>query len=53
MVAAGLLAASSPLPLVALVAFLSGAARSVGLTGYTTMAFSDVPPERMSHANVL
>jgi hypothetical protein len=38
---------------VVLVALLSGVARSVGLTGYTTLGLSDVPPELMRDANAL
>jgi EmrB/QacA subfamily drug resistance transporter len=51
--AAGLLTAGTPLAVVALVALLSGVARSVGLTGYTTLGFSDVPPGQMRDANAL
>src|SRR3954463_8663934 len=51
-VAAGLLTAETPV-VVALVAVLSGVARSVGLTGYTTLGLSDVPPELMRDANAL
>jgi EmrB/QacA subfamily drug resistance transporter len=52
-VACGLLTAGTPLPLIAAVAILSGAARSTGLTAYSTMAFSDVPPDQMRDANTL
>jgi MFS family permease len=52
-VAAGLLTAATPVVVVALVAVLSGVARSVGLTGYTTLGLSDVPPELMRDANAL
>jgi MFS family permease len=52
-VAAGLLTAETPVVVVALVAALSGVARSVGLTGYTTLGLSDVPPELMRDANAL
>jgi hypothetical protein len=38
---------------VALLAVLSGVARSVGLTGYTTLGLSDVPQELMRDANAL
>jgi EmrB/QacA subfamily drug resistance transporter len=51
--AAGLLTAGTPLIVIALLALLSGVARSVGLTGYTTLGFSDVPPDQMRDANVL
>jgi hypothetical protein len=52
-IAAGLLTADTPVAVVALVAMLSGVARSVGLTGYTTLGLSDVPPELMRDANAL
>ena len=51
--AAGLLTADTPLVVVVLVALLSGVARSIGLTGYTTLGLSDVPPELMRDANAL
>ena len=51
--AAGLLTADTPLAVVVLVAVLSGVARSVGLTGYTTLGLSDVPAELMRDANAL
>jgi EmrB/QacA subfamily drug resistance transporter len=52
-VGAGLLTADTPLVVIALVALLSGVARSVGLTGYSTLAFGDVPPEQMRDANAM
>jgi EmrB/QacA subfamily drug resistance transporter len=52
-VAAGLVTAGTPLFVIALVALLSGVARSVGLTGYTTLGFSDVPADQMRDANAL
>jgi MFS family permease len=51
--AAGVLTADTPLVVVVSVALLSGVARSVGLTGYTTLGLSDVPPEQMRDANAL
>ena len=51
--ACGFLTASTPVVVIALLAFLSGVARSVGLTGYTTLGFSDVPPDQMRDANAL
>jgi MFS family permease len=51
--AAGLLTRGTPLVVIAIVALLSGIARSVGLTGYTTLGFSDVAPEQMRDANAL
>jgi EmrB/QacA subfamily drug resistance transporter len=53
MVAAGFFTASTPLVVIALVALLSGMGRSVALTGYSTIGFSDVPPEQMPDANAL
>lgn len=53
MVAAGLFSAGTPLVVIALVAVLSGVGRSVGMTGYTTIAFSDTPPEQLRDANTL
>jgi MFS family permease len=50
---AGLLTAATPLPVMGALVVLSGAARSTGLTAYSTMAFSDVPPDRMRDANTL
>ena len=49
----GLLTASTPLAAIALVSLISGAARSVSMTGYTTLALSDVPPPQMRPANAL
>ncbi|WP_406173741.1 hypothetical protein [Streptomyces sp. NBC_00996] len=39
--------------MIALVAMLGGVARSVGLSGYATIAFSETPQERLSDANAL
>jgi hypothetical protein len=52
-VACGLLTAGTPIPAIAALAVISGAARSTGMTVYSTMAFSDVPPDRMRDANTL
>jgi hypothetical protein len=52
-VAAALFTADTPIAVIALVALLSGVARSVGLTGYSTLGFGDVPPEQMRDANAL
>ena len=48
-----LLTADTPLVLICLVVGLSGVFRSIGLTGYNTMAYSDVPEEQMRDANTL
>ncbi len=53
MVAAGLFTAATPLVVIALVAMLGGVGRSVGMTGYTTIAFSDTPPAQIRDANTL
>ena len=53
MVATAFMTASTPLALIAGVLLLSGVARSVGATGYTTIAFTDVPAEQMRDANTL
>jgi EmrB/QacA subfamily drug resistance transporter len=48
-----LLTASTPLFVIAAVVLVSGAARSVGLTSYNAMAFSEIPPEQLRDANTL
>jgi EmrB/QacA subfamily drug resistance transporter len=48
-----LLKASTPLVAIALLTLISGAARSVSLTGYSTLALSDVPSPQMRAANAL
>jgi EmrB/QacA subfamily drug resistance transporter len=53
MVGCAFLTAGTPLWLIATLAVISGAARSLGLTGYSTLAFADIPPERMRDANTL
>jgi MFS family permease len=53
MVGCAFLTAGTPLWLIGALAVVSGAARSVGLTGYSTLAFADIPQERMRHANAL
>jgi EmrB/QacA subfamily drug resistance transporter len=52
-IACGLLTASTPLVAIALLTLISGAARSVSMTGYTTLALSDVPAPQMRPANAL
>ncbi len=47
------LTSGTPLWLIGALVTLSGAARSVGLTGYNTLAFADVPADRMRDANTL
>ncbi|MCW2526234.1 MAG: major facilitator superfamily 1, partial [Pseudonocardiales bacterium] len=53
MVGIGFLTRSTPLIVLIVLVTFSGAARSAGLSGYITIAFSEVPPERMSAANAL
>jgi len=52
-VGCALLTASTPVVAIALLALVSGAARSVSMTGYTTLALSDVPLTQMRAANAL
>ena len=44
---------STSVVVLALILLLSGAARSVGATGYSTVIYSDVPQAEMRHANTL
>jgi hypothetical protein len=53
MVLAGLFTAATPLVIIAVVSVLNGVGRSVGLTGYSTIVFSDTPPEQIRDANTL
>ena len=53
MVLCGLIGAHTPLPALAALLVVSGAARSVGFTAYTTIAFADIEPEAMRHANTI
>jgi EmrB/QacA subfamily drug resistance transporter len=53
MVAAAFLHAGTPLVIIAAVALLNGVGRSVSLTCYSTIAFSDTPPEQIRDANTL
>ncbi len=48
-----LLTVGTPVIAIALLAVISGAARSVSMTGYMTLALSDVPPAQMRTANAL
>ncbi|WP_189188909.1 MFS transporter [Streptomyces albiflavescens] len=48
-----LFTAATPVSVIAVVAALGGAARSVGLSGYATIAFSETPQERLRDANAL
>ncbi len=53
MVACGLIGDRTPLPLILALLVTSGAARSVGFTAYTTIAFADIEPAAMRHANTI
>jgi EmrB/QacA subfamily drug resistance transporter len=53
MAAAGFFTSVTPIVVIAAVALLSGAGRSAGLTCYSTIAFSDTPPEQIRDANTL
>jgi EmrB/QacA subfamily drug resistance transporter len=44
---------TTPLPLLLGLLVLSGIFRSIGFTTYNSVAFADVAPERMTHANTL
>ena len=52
-VGCALLTASTPLVAIALLTLICGAARSVSMTGYSTLALSDVPSAQMRAANAL
>ncbi|MEK8205341.1 MFS transporter [Paenibacillus sp. FSL L8-0696] len=51
MLLSGIITAATPIALIALLALVSGIARSTALTGFSTIAYSDVPPEQVRHAN--
>lgn len=53
LVAMANLAASTPLPLLLGLLLLSGIFRSIGFTAFNSVAFADVEPDRMGHANTL
>jgi EmrB/QacA subfamily drug resistance transporter len=44
---------TTPLPLLLVLLVLSGTSRSIGFTAYNSVAFADVQPEQMTHANTL
>ncbi|WP_375479286.1 MFS transporter [uncultured Jatrophihabitans sp.] len=50
---AGLFTATTPILIILTVTVLSGAARSLGLTSYNALSFSEVPEDQMRHANSL
>jgi EmrB/QacA subfamily drug resistance transporter len=47
------LQATTPLPVLLVLLVLSGTFRSIGFTAYNTVAFADVPGDRMTSANTL
>jgi EmrB/QacA subfamily drug resistance transporter len=51
--ACGFLTATTPLAVTAIVLVIGGAFRSIGFTCYNTIAFADVEPAGMVHANTL
>jgi EmrB/QacA subfamily drug resistance transporter len=51
--AMALLRETTPLPLLVALLVASGVARSVGFSAYNSIAFADVPAERMTSANTL
>jgi EmrB/QacA subfamily drug resistance transporter len=53
MVAAAFFTADTPLVLIAVIALLNGVGRSIGLTGYSTIGFSEMPDEQIRDANTL
>jgi EmrB/QacA subfamily drug resistance transporter len=53
LVAIAFLQPATPLPLLLGVLLLSGVFRSIGFTAYNSVAFADVEPARMTHANTL
>ncbi|MFC4946276.1 MFS transporter [Pseudonocardia sp. GCM10023141] len=44
---------ATPLPVLLVLLLLSGVFRSIGFTAFNSIAFADVEPERMTHANTL
>lgn len=53
LVAMAFLRATTPLTVIVVVLAVSGIFRSVGFSAYNSVAFADVPAERMTHANTL
>ncbi|MGH3292389.1 MAG: MFS transporter, partial [Trebonia sp.] len=48
-----LITASTPIPLIALLAMAQGVFRSTGMTTYSTVGFADMPPEDVRDASTL
>ena len=53
LVGMSLLQATTPVLVMIIVLTVSGVFRSVGFSAYNSVAFSDVPTEKMTHANTL
>ncbi|MCX7521463.1 MFS transporter [Microbacterium sp. STN6] len=53
MAAVALITPATPVALIAALLVFGGAMRSIGFTAYNTIAFADVPHERMTEANTL
>ncbi|MFT4306817.1 MAG: DHA2 family efflux MFS transporter permease subunit [Microbacterium sp.] len=53
MVAMAFLTAAAPVALIVVLLVVSGAARSIGFTVYTTITFADISAEEMTSANTL
>jgi len=53
LVGMSLLQESTPIVIMVVVLAVSGVFRSVGFSAYNSVAFSDVPTEKMTHANTL
>jgi EmrB/QacA subfamily drug resistance transporter len=49
----GVVGTATPVVVLALILLASGAGRSIGATGYSTVIFSDIPQSEMRHANTL
>jgi EmrB/QacA subfamily drug resistance transporter len=49
----GIAGPSTPIVVLALILLLSGAGRSIGATGYSTVIYSDIPQPEMRHATSL
>jgi EmrB/QacA subfamily drug resistance transporter len=45
--------ASTPIPLIALLAMAQGVFRSTGMTAYSTVGYADLPPDQVRDANTL
>jgi MFS family permease len=48
-----MITSDTPVPVIAGILFVSGALRSIGFTAYNSLAFCDVEPSELTHANTL